>query len=226
MYGPHADRAAEDHWHIVRSDHPRWIYGVSKSAAEALAYAYGAEHGLPFTIVRPFNVYGPLQTNTGAVIDLAKRAVANQPLLIHGSGTQTRAWCHVEDFVSGLLRCLSTPKAEGEAINLGDDRSCLPMVDLARRIRRLAGGHSPLTHVASPGPDIANRCPDMEKARRILDHRLTRSLDHGLRETIAWARHLGSHTVDFHARKSSNAGEPRAAARGEAGAAARGETER
>lgn len=197
VYGPQADGAAEDHWHQVRCDHPRWIYGVSKTAAEALAYAYGAEHGLPFTVVRPFNVYGPLQTNSGAVIDLAKKAVTNQPLVVHGDGRQARAWCHVEDFTRGILLCLATPEAQGEAINLGDDRNVLPMLELAHRIRRLAGGTSPLNHAPAPGPDITTRSPDMTKARRILGHQPTRDLDDGLRHTIAWARHLGAHPITF-----------------------------
>ncbi|HEV8559213.1 MAG TPA: NAD-dependent epimerase/dehydratase family protein [Actinophytocola sp.] len=182
---------AEADWLSARTDDPRWSYAVSKTAAEALAYAYGAEHGLPFTVVRPFNVYGPLRTGSYAVGALGRQALAGGPITVHGSGRQSRAWCHVDDFVDGLIRCLRSPAAVGETFNLGDSRHHLTVAELAALIRDLTGGTAPIVHVPAPGPDIELRRPNLDKARDLLGYRPERGIEEGLRETVDWLAAAG-----------------------------------
>ncbi|HZG04662.1 MAG TPA: NAD-dependent epimerase/dehydratase family protein [Streptomyces sp.] len=188
VYGAEAKDAHEDEWLSVRVGDPRWSYAVSKVTAESMTAAYGTEHGLPFTIVRPFNVYGPLRTGSYAVGALCRQAVAGRDLTVHGDGGQTRAWCHAEDFANGVVRCLHAPEAEGETFNIGDDRFGLSVADLADRIAAAAGATGSVVRTPTPGPDIASRRPDLAKARRLVGHRPARGFDEGLKETVDWYR--------------------------------------
>ncbi len=185
VYG-NGQGVAEDDWLSVRTDDPRWSYAVSKTAAEALVAAHGVERGLPFSIVRPFNVYGPLRTGTYAVGALGRQALAGGPITVHGDGTQSRAWCHVEDFADGLVRCLHQPAAAGETFNIGDVRFDLTVTELAELLRDLTGGTAPIAHVRHIGPDIELRRPNIDKARRLLGYEPARDLADGLRETLDW----------------------------------------
>lgn len=188
VYGEQADRPGEEDWLSVRTDDPRWSYAVSKVAAEAMTTAYHTEHGLPFVTVRPFNVYGPLRTGSYAVAAMVSRALANEPMTLHGGGAQRRAWCHVEDFVNGVARCLHSPEIVGQAVNIGDDRHVLSVAELAERIRELAKSRSDIVQVPHDGPDIQHRRPDLTRARTVLGYEPIRGLDEGLSDTIEWMR--------------------------------------
>ncbi len=188
VYGDLAEQSTEDSWLSVRVDDPRWSYAVSKAAAEAMTVAYAGEYGLPFVTVRPFNVYGPLRTSGYAVNALAASALAGEPMTVHGDGEQVRSWCHVEDFVNGVLRCLHHPAASGQAFNIGDDRHALTIADLSRRIRAIAGSASEIKHVTNGAPDIRHRRPNLTKARTELGWEPGWQLADGLRDTIAWLR--------------------------------------
>jgi nucleoside-diphosphate-sugar epimerase len=192
VYGDDATGASEDSWLSMRTDDPRWSYAVSKIAAESWTYAHHAEHGLPFAIVRPFNVFGALRTGGYAVSALTKQALADEPITVHGDGLQRRAWCHVEDFTYGLVACLLRPEAQGQAFNLGDDRSELTVTELAERIVKLSGSRSVLSYVDRAGPDISRRRPDISKARDLIGYRPQSEFDDRLLETIQWIRDPGT----------------------------------
>ncbi|MFD7102020.1 NAD-dependent epimerase/dehydratase family protein [Streptomyces celluloflavus] len=187
VYGSRAEDATEDGWLSVRTDDPRWSYAVSKVTAEAMTAARGTEAGLPYTLVRPFNVYGPLRTGAYAVGALARQAVRGAPLTVHGDGRQRRAWCHAEDFANGLVRCLYAPGAVGRAVNIGDDRHHLSIAELARLTNDIGGGAG-IVHTPPTGPDIDLRKPDLTTARTVLGHEPLRDLHEGLRETVEWFR--------------------------------------
>jgi UDP-glucose 4-epimerase len=101
----------------------RWTYAVSKLAEEHLAIAYHRERGLPTTVVRPFNVYGPGQVGEGAIRTFVLNAIKNKPIEIHGDGTQIRAWCYIDDMVMGTLLSAYLPAAIGESFNIGNQRA-------------------------------------------------------------------------------------------------------
>ncbi|MFE6692124.1 NAD-dependent epimerase/dehydratase family protein [Streptomyces sp. NPDC057743] len=183
VYGSRAEDAFEGEWLSVRTDDPRWSYAVSKVTAEAMTVARGTEVGLPYTLVRPFNVYGPLRTGAYAVGALARQAVSGAPLTVHGDGRQCRAWCHAEDFANGLVRCLYAPDAVGRAVNIGDDRHHLSVAELARLTNEIGGGAG-ITHSRRAGPDIDLRKPDLTTARTVLGYQPLRDLHEGLRETV------------------------------------------
>jgi len=124
VFGQQAFRSTEtDSTVMGQVGEARWTYAVSKLAEEHLAIAYHQEKWLPTTVVRPFNVYGPGQVGEGALRNFIQRAIKNEPIQIHGDGTQIRAWCYVDDMVDGVLLAMSHPKAIGESFNIGNQRA-------------------------------------------------------------------------------------------------------
>ena len=165
----------------------RWTYAVSKLAGEHLAHAYHDELGLPTVSVRPFNVYGPGQIG-GAIRAFIETALAGKDLVIHGDGSQIRAWCYVDDMVEALLLALEHPNAVGESFNVGNARSAVTIYDLALRIKRLTGLDGELKFQPLHYSDVELRIPNVDKARDLLGFEAKVDLDEGLERTIAWYR--------------------------------------
>src|SRR5207247_54300 len=99
--------------------------------------AYHQEKKLACTVVRPFNIYGPGQVGEGALRTFVQRAIRNEPIEIHGDGTQIRAWCYVDDMVDGVLLALHHPKAVGESFNIGNQRAVTTIYGLANTVIRV-----------------------------------------------------------------------------------------
>ncbi|TML74582.1 MAG: NAD-dependent epimerase/dehydratase family protein [Actinobacteria bacterium] len=189
VFGTHAYRVEETHVTSGGSvGEARWTYAVSKLAGEYFAHAYFDEFGLPVTTVRPFNVYGPGQVGVGAIHSFTVRALAGDELVIHGDGSQIRAWLYVDDMVEGLLRALERPEAVGESFNIGNARSTVTVLDLAQRIKRAAGSDSEIVSRPLHYTDVEIRIPNVDKARRLLEFDAKVDLDEGLARTIAWYR--------------------------------------
>jgi UDP-glucose 4-epimerase len=166
----------------------RWTYAVSKLAGEHMAHAYHDELGLPTTSVRPFNVYGPGQIGGGAIRAFIETALAGRELVIHGDGSQIRAWCYVDDMVEGVLCCLERPEAVGQSFNIGNARSAVTIYDLAQRINRLTGAGVDVRFQPLHYTDVELRIPNIDKARELLGFEAKVELDDGLARTIAWYR--------------------------------------
>lgn len=166
----------------------RWSYAVSKLAGEYLAHAYFDEFQLPIATVRPFNIYGPNQVGSGAIHHFAVRALQGEPLIIHGDGSQIRAWCFIDDIAAAVVDILVNDRAIGHAFNIGNPRSVCTTYDLALRIRRIAGSESPLEFRELTYTDVEIRIPDITKSRELLEWEPQVDLDEGLERTIAWYR--------------------------------------
>jgi UDP-glucose 4-epimerase len=166
----------------------RWTYAVSKLAGEHMAHAYHGELGVPTVSVRPFNVYGPGQIGGGAIRAFIETALAGDDLVIHGDGSQIRAWCYVDDMVEALLLALEHPNAVGESFNVGNARSAVTIYDLAQRIKRLTGCPGELVFQPLHYMDVELRIPNVDKARELLGFEAKVELDEGLERTIAWYR--------------------------------------
>lgn len=166
----------------------RWTYAVSKLAEEHLAIAYHQEKGLPTTVVRPFNVYGPGQVGEGAIRIFIERAIKNEPIEIHGDGTQIRAWCYVDDMVDGTMRCMVNPKAIGESFNIGNQRAVVTIYGLASAIVRVLHSESPIRFSRKDYVDVELRIPAVQKARELLDFEAQVDLDEGIRRTAEYYR--------------------------------------
>jgi UDP-glucose 4-epimerase len=189
VFGTYAYKVDEEHVTTQGSvGEARWTYAVSKLAGEHMAHAYYDELGLPTVSVRPFNVYGPGQIGGGAIRAFIEGALAGGDLVIHGDGSQIRAWCYVDDMVEALLLALEHPNAVGESFNVGNARSAVTIYDLAQRIKRLTGCPAEIVFQPLHYTDVELRIPNVDKARRLLGFEARVELDEGLERTISWYR--------------------------------------
>jgi UDP-glucose 4-epimerase len=189
VFGTHAFRVEEGQVSTIGSvGEARWTYAVSKLAGEHMAHAYHDELGLPAVTVHPFNVFGPGQIGGGAIRAFIENALAGRDLVIHGDGSQIRAWCYVDDMVEALLLALEHPNAVGESFNVGNARSAVTIYDLALRIKRLTGVEAELVFQPLHYSDVELRIPNVDKARTLLGFEAKVELDEGLERTIAWYR--------------------------------------
>jgi UDP-glucose 4-epimerase len=189
VFGQHAFNVQEAQVTTIGSvGEARWTYAVSKLAGEHMAHAYHAELDLPAVSLRPFNIYGPGQIGGGAIRAFIENALAGRDLVIHGDGSQIRAWCYVDDMVVGTLACLEHPAAPGQTFNIGNPRATVTIYDLALRIRRLTGADVDITFQPLHYADVELRIPNVEKAREVLGFEAKVDLDEGLEKTIAWYR--------------------------------------
>lgn len=166
----------------------RWTYAVSKLATEHLALSYHKQYGLPTVGIRPFNIYGPGQVGEGAVHHFITRALRNEPLVIHGDGSQIRSWCYIDDIVDGVLATLESERAVGHSFNIGNPRSTLTIFHLAQHIARLASSGSPLVLQPMDRTDVELRIPNIDKAKELLGYEPRINLEEGLLRTIYWYR--------------------------------------
>ncbi len=189
VFGTHAFRVQEGHVSTIGSvGEARWTYAVSKLAGEHMSHAYHDELGLPAVTVHPFNVFGPGQIGGGAIRAFIENALEGRDLVIHGDGSQIRAWCYVDDMVAGTLLCLEHPDAVGQAFNIGNTRSTVTIYDLAQRIRRLTEADVEIVFQPLHYADVELRIPNVEKAAEVLGFNAKVDLDEGLAKTIAWYR--------------------------------------
>jgi UDP-glucose 4-epimerase len=173
----------------------RWGYAASKAMDEFLALAYHQEKQFPVVIVRLFNTVGPRQTGRyGMVIPrLVAQAVRGEALTIHGTGEQTRCFCHVGDVVPALAQLMEQRAAVGQIYNIGNDEE-VTIEQLARRIVALTGSHSeivkiPYADAYGPGfEDMLRRKPRLDKLRALLGSWAPRKLDEILTDVIADVR--------------------------------------
>jgi UDP-glucose 4-epimerase len=178
--------------HVWDTPPPRSAYGFSKLAGEAYCRAAHAEHGLRYTICRPFNAYGPGGPDDAVIPDLLRKSLAGDtPLAIYGSGEQTRAFTHVDDVADGIVAALAAPAAEGEAFNIAW-REETSIAELAR-ICWAACGNDPDALELAPGPtpkavDPERRWGAVEKARDLLGWEARIDVAEGVRRTAEWLR--------------------------------------
>lgn len=164
---------------------PRYSYAVSKLAGELLVINYGRE-GAAYTIIRPHNIYGPRMGYDHVVSEFILRLLRrDDPFRIHGAETM-RAFCHVDDFVHGVLAVLATPAAAGHVINLGDDRWEIRIRDLAERLFAIAGRRPRVECLPAPAGSTSRRRPALTKAHTLLSYEPRVDLDEGLRATYRW----------------------------------------
>jgi nucleoside-diphosphate-sugar epimerase len=173
----------------------RWLYADSKAMDEHLALSYHLERGLDAVVVRLFNTVGPRQSGRyGMVIPrLVDRALAGEPLEVHGDGTQTRSFCHVADTVRALAGLMEAKELSGEIFNVGSSER-VRIVELAERVLRATGSESeivfvPYDRVYGQGiEDTLHREPAIGKIRDAIGWTPERDLDSILADVIEHTR--------------------------------------
>jgi UDP-glucose 4-epimerase len=172
----------------------RWAYADSKAMDEFLALAHHAEHDLDCIIVRLFNTVGPRQSGQyGMVIPtFVQRALARQPIQIHGNGEQTRCFCHVADTIRALTGLMEHGRS-GEIYNVGSEQR-ISINDLAGQVRELTGSSSPLEYVAYDDvygigiEDMLHRIPSTAKVHATTGWAPEHDLDDILADVVAFER--------------------------------------
>jgi UDP-glucose 4-epimerase len=185
---------------LDRCPPPRSAYGFSKLAGEVYTRAAHDQHGLSYTICRPFNAYGPGELPdrdepgiAHAVPDLIAKVLSGQrPLQIFGTGEQTRTLTHVDDIADGIVTAMASPAGENEDFNISASEE-LSVAAIARLIWEVCGEDPvqlQLEHLPTFDVDVQRRWPSVQKAAERLGWRARVDLRDGLADTVAWLREI------------------------------------
>jgi len=166
---------------------PRACYDEGKRCAETLFFDYFRQHNLRIRVARIFNTYGPrMHPNDGRVVsNFIVQALKGAPLTLYGEGTQTRAFCYVDDLIEGFLRLMAAEDDITGPVNLGNPIET-SVAELAELIIALTGSRSTITRRPLPVDDPVQRCPDITLASTLLAWQPTTPLADGLTRTIAY----------------------------------------
>jgi len=184
VYGdPLVHPQPEDYWGNVNPIGERGVYDEAKRFAEAITMAYNRYHGVETRIVRIFNTYGPrMRIDDGrALPTFMSQALRGDPLTVYGDGSQTRAFCYVDDLVDGIYRLLMSD--EDEPVNIGNPDE-ITIKEFAEEIIEITGTGSSITYEELPEDDPQVRQPDISRAQDILDWTPKVDRKEGLRRTL------------------------------------------
>ncbi|MDS4016646.1 MAG: NAD-dependent epimerase/dehydratase family protein [Candidatus Accumulibacter sp.] len=201
IYGdpfPDAIPTAEAYRGFVSCTGPRACYDESKRLGETLCVNFAQQHGVPVTIARPFNNYGPgLDIHDRRLLpDLARDMFEEKDLILLSDGSATRTFCYISDAIAGYIKILTKGRA-GEPYNIGTESPEINVRQLADRVAAI--GHELFGYtgrvVHKNSDDIAyltdnpnRRCPNIAKARSELGYVPRVSLEEGLRRSLIWYR--------------------------------------
>jgi UDP-glucuronate decarboxylase len=188
VYGdPAVHPQTEDYRGNVNPLGPRACYDEGKRCAETLFFDYFRQHHTHIKVARIFNTYGPrMHPNDGRVVsNFIVQALRGEDITLYGNGSQTRAFCYVDDLIDGFVRLVATDDDITGPINLGNPHE-IPVAELADRVIRLTGSQSRIVYRELPQDDPLQRCPDIALARRTLEWEPHVPLDDGLARTIAY----------------------------------------
>lgn len=173
---------------------PSSSYGMTKLLGESFCKSYHEEYGLDYTIIRPFNIYGPGEypdpEYAHAIPQLTRKVLSGQvPIEIYGSGRQTRCFTYAEDVAEAFERCLKSPSAKNETFNVSSDEE-VTILQLLQLIWQLTGHRVPLRVFRAPPlpDDVKRRHPSTKKIRRLLGWKPRTPLGEGLSKTVVWLR--------------------------------------
>lgn len=166
-------------------------YGWAKRMAEKLGMYYAEQYGMKVGIVRPYNAYGPRDhfdpEKSHVIPALIKRVLDGEnPLVVWGSGNQTRAFLYVEDFAEGLISAIEKyPVAD--PVNIGSDEE-VSVRKLVEMIVSASGKDTKIVFDTSKPDGSPRRNSDNSKAEKVIGFRAKTSLLEGLNKTIEWYR--------------------------------------
>ncbi|GAC1702543.1 MAG: SDR family oxidoreductase [Candidatus Acidiferrum sp.] len=189
-YGdPEVSPQSEEYWGHVNPVGPRSVYDEAKRFSEALTMAYHRHHGVDTHIVRIFNTYGPrMRLNDGrALPNFVFQALSDQPLTIYGDGRQTRSFCYVDDLIEGIYGLAMSD--EHLPVNIGNPQE-ITILEFTERVRRHFDNKPKIVYQPLPQDDPKRRCPDIAKAKRVLQWEPKIGLEQGLEWTVAYFKQV------------------------------------
>lgn len=177
----------EEYWGNVNPVGPRSVYDEAKRFSEAMVMAYHRARGLDTHLARIFNTYGPrLHPSDGRVIsNFLMQALRGDPLTVYGDGKQTRSFCYVDDLIEGLVRLARS--GEHLPVNIGNPGE-FTILECAHAVLEVTGSKSQLVFEPLPVDDPTRRCPNIDKARRVLGWEPRIALREGLAKSLDYFR--------------------------------------
>jgi UDP-glucuronate decarboxylase len=188
VYGdPSVHPQTEEYWGNVNPIGLRSCYDEGKRCAETLFFDYWRQHKLRIKVARIFNTYGPrMHPNDGRVVsNFIVQALLGRDITVYGEGTQTRAFCYVDDLIEGLVRLMRSGDDLTGPVNIGNPQE-FTMLQLAGTVIDLTGSRSKVVHRPLPQDDPRQRRPDISKAQKTLGWEPRTPLEEGLTQTIAY----------------------------------------
>lgn len=169
----------------VSTTGPRSVYDEAKRFGETIVSAFVRSKGLDGRIIRIFNTYGPRIDQDGrVVIEFIAAALKNKPLPIFGDGKQTRSFMFVNDLVDGIIKAMDRDNTKAEIFNLGNPDE-FTILELAEMVKKLTNSSSEIVFTENlPKDDPLQRCPDITKAKEVLDWEPKIPLEEGLKKLI------------------------------------------
>jgi len=165
----------------------RLPYAVVKNVGEIFVKTFQREFGLPYTIFRFFNTYGPLQSTDFVVSRFITRALKNGDINIYGDGSQSRTFCYVDDSVEFQIECLSRNLHVNETVNVGSNRE-ISVLELAKLVVQRLDSKSQIVHKPPlQEGDMSRRVPDNGKMLEALGRELI-SIEEGIDRTADFIR--------------------------------------
>jgi len=186
IYGdPLVSPQNESYWGNVNPIGPRSVYDEAKRFGETLVAHFQRETEANAGIVRIFNTYGPnMDPYDGRVVsNFIRQALLGEPLTIYGTGEQTRSFCYIDDLVRGI-QAMGVSKLPGP-INLGNPQE-RTLLDLAELVLKITSSSSSLEFRELPEDDPKQRCPDISKARELLNWEPEVEISDGIKRTADW----------------------------------------
>lgn len=205
VYGdPEVHPQREEYWGSVNPIGRRSCYDEGKRVAETLFFDYLRQNSVDVKVIRIFNTYGPrMRPDDGRVVsNFIMQALHNKPITIYGDGSQTRSFCYIDDMIEGMIRMMdyetSTKKKSRDytkpyvsgfpgPINIGNPHE-VTIREIAEKVVKLSQSRSTIVYEELPEDDPRRRCPDITKAKQLLDWTPKVALDDGLKKTIEYFR--------------------------------------
>jgi len=190
VYGdPEIHPQPEEYRGNVNPIGPRACYDEGKRCAETLFFDYHRQHKVRIKIARIFNTYGPrMHINDERVVsNFIIQVLKGEYITVYGDGSQTRSFCYVDDMVEGLIRLMNTPDEITGPINLGN-REEISILQLAKIIIKLTKRKSKIGFKPVAQDDPRRRCPDITKAKKILNLEPKVLVEEGLKRTVEYFR--------------------------------------
>ncbi|MBI4361424.1 GDP-mannose 4,6-dehydratase [Candidatus Micrarchaeota archaeon] len=167
---------------------PYTTYAASKAAGEAYTRAYHNCYGMDYTLIRPFNAFGPrhrMDSYSAVIFRFLERFLADKPPIVYGTGEQTRDLSFVKDSARGIVLAGESPATINDAINIGTGTE-VSVNEIARVMGKVMGkDFAPRYEKERPG-DVMRHLADVSKAKKVLGFKPEHTFEQGIRETVAW----------------------------------------
>ncbi|MFH0926737.1 MAG: GDP-mannose 4,6-dehydratase [bacterium] len=167
---------------------PTTPYASAKAGADRLVYSYFISYDIPAVIVRPFNNYGPYQHLEKVIPRFITNAILNEPIIVHGDGSNSRDWLFVQDHCMAIDKIIhtNTEKIKGMVINLGTGRD-INIVNIAQTIlKKMPQSHSNIQFIDDRPGQVKRHTSSIQKAGHLLDWKAETGFEKGIEETIGW----------------------------------------